>query len=223
MRVVRIVAVTSVLALIGAAPSMAQDMARYRDYQLESTVAAVVAISGEGASEVESLHDRPGHLQRLEWHAPYVSSEGRVDALERIVFDFYEGKLYRMVVTYDRDSMAGLTDRDVVDALSPMYGTPRRAARTPRPIQQDDGYTYATVLAQWIGPTSEITLTRGVDTLEFQLVMLATRTAALARASIKESLRLDLEEAPGRERAKARQVAHDAEQARQKNKAAFRP
>src|SRR6187200_1816995 len=110
MRVVRIVAVTSVLALIGAAPSMAQDMARYRDYQLESTVAAVVAISGEGASQVESLHDRPGQLQRLEWHAPFVSSEGRVDALERIVFEFYEDKLYRMVVTYDRDSMAGLTD-----------------------------------------------------------------------------------------------------------------
>jgi hypothetical protein len=221
MAVVRIVAVTVVLAVVSAAPTIAQDLSRYRDYQLGSSVAAVLAISGAEAAEVQALHERPAHIQRLEWQAPYVIS--RADALDRIVFGFCDEALYQMTVTYDRDSMAGLTDRDVIESFSATYGTPRPAPRTPRRIAEDNGYAYSTVLAQWIGPGSEITLTRGVDTPDVQLVLLATPAGTRARASIRESLRLDAQEAPGRERAKAREEASAAEQTRRKNKSVFRP
>ena len=38
--------------------------------------------------------------------------------LQQIIFSFYENQLYRMMVDYDRSETKGMTDRDMVDAIS---------------------------------------------------------------------------------------------------------
>ena len=160
---------------------------------------------------------------RRTWYPPYVAAGTRIDPLDSITFGFYDDKLYQMVVTYDRERMTGLTDRDVIEAISSTYGAPLQTTRSARQLRVEERLTYVTVLAQWTSPTTELTLTRDVDSPQFQLLLSATPLAVRARAAITEAVRLDVEEAPGRARAKVRQDALDAEQARRKNRAAFRP
>jgi hypothetical protein len=222
MFVLRAVALAC-LFVLGALPATAQELSRYRDFQLESSVAAVLTSSGASASQVQSMHERPGRIQELEWHPPYVAAGTRVDPLDSVTFGFYDDKLYQMVVTYDRERMTGLTDRDVIEALSSTYGAPQRTTRPARQLRVEERLTYVTVLAQWISPTTELTLTRDVDSPQFQLLLSAKPLAVRARAAIKEAVRLDVQDAPGLARAKVRQDALDAEQARKKNRAAFRP
>ena len=64
---------------------------------------------------------------------------------------------------------------------------------------------------------------RDTDSPQFQLVLVAKALAAEARLAIKDSVRLDLQEAPGLERAQAEQDALKVEKARLENRALFRP
>ena len=83
------------------------------------------------------------------------------------------------------------------------------------------------VVAQWDDAGSLLTLTRGVYTDQFQLVLISKRLNARAADAIKEALRLDTQEAPQHERDQRSQEAADTkiatERARVVNKAAFRP
>ena len=48
---------------------------------------------------------------------------------KQVVFSFYDGELFRIVVNYDRYETEGLTADDLVDAISATYGTCRKAHR----------------------------------------------------------------------------------------------
>ena len=107
----RALAIASVVVL-GAHPVAAQDLSGYRAYTLESSVAAVATISKTQDSDVRSLHVRPARIQELKWDSPYTlrGAEG-VDPVQDIIFRFYNGALYQLVVTYDRERMEELAAR----------------------------------------------------------------------------------------------------------------
>jgi len=210
------------LLVLGARTSPAQDLSRYREYALGSSVTAIVAASAARAADVKSLHERPALIQELDWHAPYVATRDRVDAVDKILFTFYNDKLYQVVVTYDRERMTGLTDVDVVAAVSSTYGAPQPPVRAAG-ARRDERFVTSVVLAQWSDAASQLTLMRDTDSPQFQLVLVAKALAAEARLSIKDSVRLDLQEAPGLERAQAAQDALKVEKARLENRALFRP
>ena len=107
----------------------AQDLARYRTYTLGDTVASVVGASGADSSDVKTVHERPRLMQELEWRAAY--GEG-ADPVRTLVFSFVDDALYQIAVTYDRDRMTGLTDKDVIEGLTATYGVPTRGARGSR-------------------------------------------------------------------------------------------
>ena len=125
---VRVSAVAFLAFVLSGQLLVAESPFRYREYALESSVAAVLKISGQRESETKTLHQRPASIQELEWRAPYVrAGAGPADPVRDVVFSFYDDQLYQVVVTYSRDRMDGLTNDDLIQSLSAAYGAPLKS------------------------------------------------------------------------------------------------
>jgi hypothetical protein len=223
----RALALASVI-VCGTHSAAAQDLSRYRAYRLESTVAAVVAISGARDSDVKSVHERPAQIQELEWHSAFVlrGTEG-ADPIQDIIFRFYNGALYQILVTYDRARMEGLTNEDVIASVSATYGIPPLRPARARSVPAAEMAADTTVVARWENQSALLTLTRGSYSPQYQFMLTSKTLNGSARAAIKEAGRLDAKEAPQRELDQRIKQTADArvasEKARAANKAAFRP
>jgi hypothetical protein len=207
--------------------AFAQDLSRYRAYVLDSSLDSVVAASGAPAADARTLHERPASIQQLEWRAPYVDSRDTLaDPVREISFTFYNDALYQVVVTYDRDRTEGLTNKDIVEALSATYGVPTLASAKTRTNPSAEAFPDSIVLARWESAESLVTLVRGSFTPEYQLILISKPLSTRARGAIREAVRLDAIEAPRRESEQRKKEADDASTARDKtriaNKAAFR-
>jgi hypothetical protein len=206
-------------------PGAAQDLSRYRVYVLESSLDAVVAASGVRAPELKTLHERPAKIQEFEWRAPYANSGSDLaDPVRGAVFSFYDDALYQVVVNYDRSRTDGLTNTEIIESVTALYGEPvLKAVRTRPPSALSD----TIVLAQWDSPVSSLTLLRAPHSAEFQLLLLSKALSTRAMTAIREAGRLDALEAPRRELEERKKEVADAAGARDKirstNKAAFRP
>jgi hypothetical protein len=203
----------------------AQDLSRYRAYVLETSVASVITASGTQAADIKTLHVRPAKIQELDWRAPYESSEGgRADPVRGAIFSFCDDALYRVVVSYDRARTEGLTNSDIIESLSGVYGEPVPKSATSRPFALPPD---TLVLAQWDSRDASLTLQRNAYASEFQLIWISKELSIRARNAIREAVRLDAIEAPRRELERQKKEAVDATAARDKvrttNKAAFRP
>jgi hypothetical protein len=215
----------AVALVFSAQLGSAQDLSRYRVYVLESSLESVIAGSGARAADAKTLHERPAKIQELEWRAPYVSfGSEKADPVRGAVFTFCDDSLYQIVVNYDRDRTDGLTDRDIIESLTAVYGEPllKSAKNRPPPALPD-----TVVLALWDSPGSSLTLLRGSYSTDFQLVLISKALSTRAQNAIREAGRLDTIEAPRRELEQRKKEVADATAARDKarttNKAAFRP
>ena len=225
----RVAALAVVGLVLGAGPLAGQELSRYRDYSLGSSVAATIALSGARADATKTLHERPALIQESEWRAPYVSPGAALaDPVRDMLFSFYDDQLYRVVVTYEADRMEGLTDDDVIESISARYGAPllRHSARVGALAPAGTRPAMA-ILAQWEDASAALTLTRGTYLEQFQLVLISKRLDAEARAAALDAVSRDAAEAPGRERDRRAKDVADARVASQKarlvNKAAFKP
>ena len=206
-----------------------QTGARYRDFQLGGDIASVAARTGVAASDAKTVHAQPAMLQELEWRRPYAVSSGTsADPVQQIAFSFYNDQLFQLVIDYDRDRTEGMTDADMVDAISTIYGTPRKPlARATRAsvstIDQESG----TRVAGWGNGEYSAMLYRSAYGSGFRMVVTSVRLNTLARTAEAQALRLDERDAPRRERARQKEEADQAraskEKARLANKATFKP
>ena len=208
--------------------AFAQDMSRYRDYALESSVDSVMMAIGTRVSDVKTLHQRPAAIQQLEWRAPYADSrDTSVDPVRDISFTFYNDALYQVIVNYHRDRTEGLTNSDIVESLSAVYGAPTLAPARTRTSLPAEAFANSIVIARWENAESLLSLIRGPYASEVQLVLISKPLSARARSAVREAMRLDTLEAPRREEEKRKKEVVDASAARDKarlaNKAAFRP
>ena len=171
-------------------------------------------------------------IQELTWRPRYAvgrSPSAEADATEQIVFSFYNGRLFRLTVNYDRRRTEGLTDTDMVEAISAVYGsqvkpTVSRTRPTPSAYEEESG----TPIARWGDAADSLVLYRlSLYVTGFRLVMTAEPLAALARTAAARAAVLDDREAPQREAAREKQEAEDLraaqDRARSTNKAIFRP
>jgi hypothetical protein len=225
---VRVVAAASLGFVLGGHSLVAQAPFAYRGYTLESSVASVVKISGE--RNARTLHGRPALIQEIEWRAPYAPSASEpADPVRDVRFTFYDDKLYQILVTYDRDRTEGLTPDDVIESLSATYGIPLLSSRgtAGRRAAADFPAADTTILARWEDATALLILTQGTYPPIYQLQLISKALNARAGAAIKESVKLDAQEAPQRELERREKTLGDArisgQKARVINKAAFRP
>ena len=225
----RALGVGVVALILSASAAPGQTAAHYREFQLGGDLASVSALAGVPASAAKTLHSRPVILQELQWRRPYTLSGNTIaDPVQQIGFSFYNDQLFRLVIDYDRDRTEGMTDADMVEAISTMYGTtvkpPLKPVRAPiAPIDEQSG----TRVAGWGDAEYTAVLYRSSYASGFRMIVTSIRLAALARTAEAQALRLDEREAPARERARQKKEADDArvlnEKARLANKAAFKP
>ena len=224
-----------VIAVVGAVLSaqvlFAQDLSTYRDFHLGMPLASVTTQTKTNLAEARVIHQRPAVIQELAWRPRPVRAESsrQTDPVQQMVFSFYNDELFRIVVTYDREKIEGLTEKDVIESMSAMYG----AATTPAPpvssapLSQTSRDNGDTVIARWEDGQYSVNLIRASYGSSLSMVSFSKQLDALARAAVTESVRLDKQEAPQREIERQKQQESDTrvaqEKARLANKPPFRP
>ena len=209
----------------------AQDFGRYREFELGSAVAAISTLTGVAGSELKAIHQRPVVIQELTWRPRYGARQPvapDTESVDEMVFDFYDDRLFRVTVAYDRKQTEGLIDADMIEAISAVYGSPliptvsRR--RQPPTLGDDAGAP----IAEWGNADNSVRLHRlSSYGTTFRLVLTAESVAPLARTAAARAVALDAREAPQREAAREKKEADHRraaeEKARLTNKATFRP
>lgn len=207
-----------------------QDFDRYREFALGSDVAAVSTATGIAGSDMKVVHQRPALIQEFTWRPKYARRQtaSENESADQMVFAFYDDSLFRISVDYDQTRTEGLSDADMVDAISAIYGAAVKPSAVRRPpaasVYDDPG----TLLAQWGDVANSVTLYKlSSYSTRFRMVLTAEPTAALARTAAARALVLDDREAPQREAARQKKDADDRraaeEKARSTNKPTFRP
>ena len=208
-----------------------QGRPQYRDFQLGGNLPSVSALAGVAASGAKTIHLRPAVIQELEWRPPYSlsgSTSPQNDPVRQIVFSFYNDLLSKMVVDYDHDRTAGMTDADLIEAISTAYGPALKpAAKKARSVVSQLEEESGTSVARWGDPDYSVVLYRSSYASGFRIIVTSLRLDALARSADKQAIRLDEREAPQREIARQKKEKEDTrlsqEKARIANKAGFRP
>ncbi len=222
----RSVAVT-VLVLASASLLPGSDLSRYRGFHLGMTLADVAKQAGTGFPETKSISTRPERIEELLWRTgSSASATTRPDSVREIRFGFYNGSLFEMMVAYDTERTAGMSDSDMTEALSAIYG----AGSVPavKEMTFNSGYkTNVRVIAQWGDSQTRLSLVSFPYGGGFGLVIASTTDQALARTALTESERLDRVEAPQRELDQQAKRTAEAEVRDEKsrilNKPGFRP
>src|ERR1700757_2281417 len=101
----------------------AQDLSKYRHFTLGMNLTKLLERTEQKMTDVKTIHGRPELIQELTWWpANDPGPSLRSDSVEQILFSFYNGELYKISVTYDSSSTAGLTEGDMVRPSSAKYG-----------------------------------------------------------------------------------------------------
>jgi hypothetical protein len=224
---------TTTVAFLTAAfifiPAMlcAGDFSSYRGLQFGMNVSAAAKQAGTKPAEVRIAHERPALIQEMEWQprSRDLADPVKADPVQDGLLCFYNGELFRIIVTYDRSKVEGMTAEDMVEAISLAYGA---ATKPSAEIAYHSNYgEIATVLARWEDPEYSYNLVRTGNRSSFALVLYSKRLDALAQAAIVQAVRLDAQEAPQREVEKQKKRAEEErlvlDKARLVNRPNFRP
>jgi hypothetical protein len=116
------------------APVLAgQDLARYRNFEFGATTAAILKETKSEPSNLKTLYTTPERVQTLQWTRQEYFSLQSVDAkdpVRAIRFDFYDDRLFRIVVRYDNRLLEGMTADDLIEAISETYGSTSTSEET---------------------------------------------------------------------------------------------
>jgi hypothetical protein len=207
----------------------AEDLSGYRNFHLGSNLPAVAKQAGIRASEVKAICPRPALIQELEWQSwSSLSDTSRSDPVKKILFDFYNDELFRILVSYDQDRTEGLTDEDLIQSISAKYGTPTRPAGTISIFSSSHLYSQdEKIIARWEDSQYSFSLFRSSYQSIPGMLIFSKRLELLAQAAMVEASQLDEQEAPQREIDRQKKQDEDKRAAGQKirpaNLKSFRP
>ncbi len=221
MRSVVISLVMIAMILLSAPLIRGQDLSKYRNFSFGMSFVELSKQVGSQPLQAKLIQKRPAVIQELTWW-PRESS-GSSEPIWQVLFTFYNGELYRILVTYDRHATEGLSIEDMVQAISAKYGT---ATRPDVEISFSTNELYRStekVIACWEDSEYSFNLFRSSFLNSFGLVMFSKGLDVQVRAAIAGSIKLKEQEDPQREIERQKKVADNLEAARQKNRTTFRP
>jgi hypothetical protein len=205
----------------------AQDLSKYREFQLGMSLAAVAQKTG--VTPVAGVpHQPPELIQELMWQPPGgLTASSPQDSVRKVLLSFFNSQLFRIAVSYDWERTEGMTVEDMIAALSSTYGPPITPDGEIIPLLTRSAAGSDKIVAHWEDPQYSVNLVRPSYASTFGLVMLSKRLDALARAAMVEAIWLDDQQsfarAIGRKRSLEDEDHVRQEQARTRNKATFRP
>jgi hypothetical protein len=173
------------------------NLSRYRDFQFGETLPTLAKQVGLELSEAKLIHESPAVLQELEWQPRLsMNSSVQTDPVKTMLFSFYNGELFRIVVEYNRDETEKMTTEDMIKAISAKYGTATKPATTAIVFSSTEVYNDSEVIiARWEDSQYSLNLYRSTYQSTFGMIAFSKRVDALARAATVEAIRLDTEEA----------------------------
>jgi hypothetical protein len=223
----RICAIAILCCVLGTSTLYSGDFSHYRGLQFGMSLSAAAKAAGTTTVEAKLIHQRPALIQEMEWQPlrSFPPETPNADPVKQGLLCFFNGELFRIIVTYDRYKIEGMTADDMIEGISAIYGT---ASRSAAEIAYHSNYgEVARVLARWEDSEYSYNLVRTGDQASFAMVLYSKRLEILAQAAIVEAVRLDLQEAPQREIEKQKNQADAehlvSEKARSVNKPNFRP
>jgi hypothetical protein len=220
--------VFSAIVAFGAMPAvtMAGDLSRYRSFQFGSELPAIAKLAGQTPAHAKVVHSRPALLQELSWRPRSLGPAAQAETAKDVVLSFYNGRLFRMIVSYDRYETEGLTAKDIVNAISAMFGPAADPPASAKPTAGPYGDLEESV-AVWEDSQHRFELIRSSYGPAFRLVGVLKSIEVPAHEATLEANRLDRIEAPQREAARIASDEVEAkakiEKARLANLPAFRP
>ena len=224
MKIMGTVVISLAMILLSAPLIHGQDLSKYRNFLFGMTVADVAKQIDQTPANAAVVHERPALIEELTWLPPQRYDSSRpAEPVDEILFSFYNGTLYRMLVTYENSATKGLTDEDMIRVVSAKYGVATRPVAAVVNFPMNPSYKATErVIARWEDSQYSLNLFRSyTDT--FAIVMFAKQLDAQAGISIAESVKLDQEEAPQKQAARVKKTAEDLELERQKNIKSLRP
>jgi hypothetical protein len=174
-------AVTAAFCLAMSSVS-AQAQPQYRTYWMGDDMSAVATQIGAPAPPIELVPSALGAVRELTWQAEYAHRDAASSSspVARLVFSFYEDQLFRIVIDYAYHRTEGMTEADMVAAISDVYGPPtRRVQSTPLTFTRGEDAT----IAQWVNGDSTIALLRFEPQESFRAIVSSARREALVRAA----------------------------------------
>ena len=213
-------------SVLTCVPTIAGDLSKYGVFKLGSDLKTVSKQLAVTPSQVKVIHRRPVLIQELEWRSDAVGSAASNPAKRDLLFSFYDGELFRIVIKYDGGETEGLTPDDMVEAISRTYGVVARA-HAGVAVSSGRYSDEEQLLARWEDENHQVNLMRSSYGGRYSLAAVLKRLEEPARKALAEATRLDHSEAPQREldriAAQAESDRANLEKARVTNKPKFRP
>jgi hypothetical protein len=227
MPLTRCLSFSAACVVLVAVLTSAAELSRYREFALGSSVADVTAVTRSAPRDLKTVHAQPALLQEVKWQPRYMTGAPVSDrsSIDEMVFSFVDDRLFRMTVSYDRSRTTGLTEADMIAAVTELYGAPADSpASTRTRADVEDGVV---ILAQWQQADAQVALRRSQYSDLFSLAISSISLEPAARKARAEALVIEAREAPAREAALEKKRADDQqkaeEQVRTTNMKQFRP
>jgi hypothetical protein len=215
-----VLTIALLMILLSSPAVYGRDLSGYRTFSLGTSLANLSKQIDESPTDATTVHERPALIQQVSWWPPpTLSSALGAETIQQVRFSFYNGRLYKMLVTYDGSFTRGLTPEDIEHSLTGQYGAPSGHDGN---IKNDYGRTER-VLTSWEDSQYSLNLFRFSLSNSFGLVLFTKLLNAKAEAASAEAVKLEQQEAPGKERARAKEEADDLNRVRQENLRTFFP
>lgn len=160
------------LLCLATYPSLgAQSRTDYRTYRMGDDV---MAIAHQIALPVPAAMARRvrGPVLELRWRVQYVrGGTPSNDPVALLVFSFYDDRLFQIVIDYSPDRTDGMTEADMVAAVSRVYGAPAKRTDPPSPIGLDPQRRTDSVVAQWTNGELRVALLSIRDQTAFRMIV----------------------------------------------------
>jgi hypothetical protein len=200
MKMMRRVGISLVMILLSAPFVRGQDLSKYRDFSLGMSLPELSSQIDLRPLQTTLIQKHPAVIQELTcWPGGSSDYSHQTDSVWQIFFSFYNGELFRILVTYDRDATHGLTAEDMVQAISTKYGTPTRPVGEISFPTNELYRSTEKVIARWEDSQYSINLVRSRFLNSFSLVMFSKGLDAQAEAAIAKSLKMEGQEDPQKE------------------------
>jgi hypothetical protein len=222
----RAIFVPFLCAVLGTSLLSAADLSTYRGFRFGMNITQAAEQAGMKATDAVTVHRQPALIQVLDFQPNlFHVLASQQDPVSEITLNFYKGELARMAVLYDRYKVDGMTQEDMIKALSAAYGT---AAKPTAQIAYHSYYAESSpVLARWEDSQYSYNLIRSEDRSTFAMVLYSKQLDALAQPAILEAVRLEALAAPEKEAELAKKQADDLQALQEKSRLAnigsFRP
>jgi hypothetical protein len=198
----------------------------YRMYWMGDDVSAIATRLGVPMPAVRLVPSALGAIEELTWDSDYAhrDSTSASSPVARLVFGFYENQLFRIVIDYAYHRTEGMTEADMVAAISRVYGQPaRRIQPIPLTLTRGEDAT----IAKWVNGDSTIALLRFAHEASFRAIVSSTRLEGRVRAAgayesptePRTAVAID----DGDQSAAAARTSADREKVRRLNIASFTP